>query len=334
MIVKKFLTTGEASRLLNISRSTISRNFDKGILFGQKNPITGERLISRESLIEFMKQFNLSLDPALMGLKKILVGTADEKILSFFQKVFSHDRRIQIEGVTFGGDVLVRRSKEHPDLLIVDEDLPDIPGKEVLRSLRRADPQHELKIICCSKTGRAKQCVEWGADEAVAKDALEEGALLKKVYQLLNIPAERPQEEQHYKHERRWPRVGVNLPGKIGVYSLRSPQNRDSGKGVVENISCGGAYLSELQLDNERLPGEPFRFFLEINQSPLENWRAHCKVVRLHSDGTLAAGVQFIKLTKVNRSMVEEVSLHGSHSDSRKSIPSEEEIPKQASLSV
>ena len=59
MVTKKYFTTGEVAKLLDISRSTVMRKFDKGIFRGKKNPITGERMVARESLDAFMKQYNL-----------------------------------------------------------------------------------------------------------------------------------------------------------------------------------------------------------------------------------------------------------------------------------
>ena len=56
MTLKKYITTGEVAKLLKISRSTVSRKFDDGDLQGKKNPITGERLISQTSLMEFMQK--------------------------------------------------------------------------------------------------------------------------------------------------------------------------------------------------------------------------------------------------------------------------------------
>jgi len=62
MTLKNYITTGEVAKLLNISRSTVSRKFDSGGLQGKKNPITGERLISPKSLVVFMEKFNLPPD--------------------------------------------------------------------------------------------------------------------------------------------------------------------------------------------------------------------------------------------------------------------------------
>ncbi len=308
MISKEFFTTGEAAELLHISRSTISRNYDKGIFAGRKNPITGERLIGRESLTAFMEKYNLALDSLLIPKKKILLGTPDEQFLSGIQKVVSPDDRIQIERVTYGGDIIVRCSRECPDLLIVDEELPDIPCKEVIKSLRRTELQNGPKILCGVSATDSAYCLEWGADEALTKNPIEESILAKKIYFLLEIPPDQPQETKTYEHQRRWPRIALKLPTRIGLYCVGVPYLRDSGKATMDNISRGGAYLSEIQLEKKILPGKPFRILLEIDQPPLEKWRAHCKVVRLQSNGSLSVGLQFVRLSKMNRKLLEGIS--------------------------
>jgi hypothetical protein len=78
---------------------------------------------------------------------------------------------------------------------------------------------------------------------------------------------------------------------------------------MVENIGGGGAFLSEMRLKSGVLPCEPFRVFLRIDQAPIENLRAHCKVLRLLStEKSLAAGVQFIRLPKSNLRKIEALS--------------------------
>jgi len=308
MTSKDFLTTGEAAKLVDISRSTISRNFDKGIFQGKKNPITGERFISRESLISFLKQYNLPFDAPVLEKKKILLGSADDHLFSLVQRIFSEDDRIEVERVGFGGDVLIWSSKNHPDLLILDEELSDIPGAEVIRSLRRMGDLQDLKIVCCAKGRNARRSLEWGADEALDKDGLNQEDLAKTLYTFLNLPEELPEEDQAFNHQRRWPRLPIHLPLKIGMYSVRTPYRRDSGIAVMENISMGGAYLSGIELEGGMLPCEPFRISLSADQEPLKNWRAHCKVVRLQSNGSLVAGVQFTRVPKASLKMIEALS--------------------------
>ena len=307
MISKELFTTGEAAALLHISRSTISRNYDKGVLSGQKNPITGERLISRESLVGFMERHRLTPDAVMAPRKKILLGTSDERFLSSLQKLFSQDQRIRIDRVPFGGDVLTQCSRERPHLLIVDQDLPDIPCKEVIKSLRRTEEQNEVKILC--GTGQDDpECLEWGADGALAKDQLDENALAKKIYSILEIPPDRTLERQTFEHKRRSPRIRLKLPARIGLYCVGVPYVRESGNAVLENISLSGVFLSQIRLENKILPGKPFRILVEIDHPPLDKWRAHCKVIRLQSNGYLSAGLQFVRVSKPNRRKLETIA--------------------------
>jgi CheY-like chemotaxis protein len=309
MTSKEFLTTGEAARLVNISRSTISRNFDKGIFQGKKNPITGERMISRESLINFMKQFNLPVDNLSLEKKRILVGTSDDHLFSQLQRVLSEDGRVELERVGFGGDVLISCSKTLPGLLILDEELADIPCMEIIRSLRRmTTDQQELKILCSAKSRNSRRCLEWGADEVLPKESSDLEEWGKMIYTFLNIPRELPEEETNYKHQRRWPRMNLHLPLKIGIYSVRTPYRRDTGQATMENISLGGAFLSDIALEGGKIPCEPFRVLLESDQEPLKDWKAHGKVIRLQSNGTVTAGIQFTRVPKASMKMIEDLA--------------------------
>ena len=47
---KQGLMTGEVSRMLGISRSTVIKFFEQGTLTGWKNPATGWRVIDPESV--------------------------------------------------------------------------------------------------------------------------------------------------------------------------------------------------------------------------------------------------------------------------------------------
>jgi hypothetical protein len=308
MISKKLYTTGEAAELLSISRSTISRKFDRGVFFGKKNPITGERMISRESIAAFMKQYNLSPESLEIEKKKILLGTPDEHLLAMIQRVLVDDDRIDVERVGYGGDVLVQCAKERPALVIVDEEISDIPCAEVIRSLRRGDEPQALKIACLARSRNVRRCTEWGADEGIAREGLEGEDFRQKLYGWLELEETHEERVQTFGHQRRWPRAGLRVPAKVGVYRLRTPHRRDLGEATVENISCGGAYLSGIQLESGAIPCEPFRMFLEVDQEPLKSFRSHCKVVRLQSNGFVGAGVQFTRLSRANLQTIQTLS--------------------------
>lgn len=307
MEVKNLLTTGEAAQLLNISRSTISRKFDRGVFGGKKNPITGERMVSRESLEVFAKQYNLQLDSLMMG-KRVLVGTSDENLFAMLQSSMAEDTRIQMERVPFGGDVLVASSKERPDLLILDEELSDIACTEIIRSLRRLEELKDLKILVFAKSRATKRYAEWGVGEVLAKEDFDPGDTARSLYAHLEITPGPAEGDRSFEHQRRWPRIPINLPAKLSVYRVSTPYHREVGEATVENISMGGSFLSGIKFEKGSLPSEPFRFLLEIDHPPLKSWRAHCKVVRLQSNGSVVAGVQYVRLSKANRRMIESMA--------------------------
>jgi CheY-like chemotaxis protein len=307
MIRKELYSTGEVVKLLKISRSTISRKFDGGMITGKKNPVTGERFISRESLVAFMNQYNLLLETLDIEEEKksIFLGTSDDSLFSLLQMIFEDDKRVEVKRWSHGGDLLVWCSRNHPDLLVIDEGLSDIPAEQVIRSLRRQEEQKGIKILCVAKRSNMNRCLEWGADEALTKEGLDREELGERLYSFLELLDKQQEIGQKFEHQRMQPRLSVHFPARIEVYRVESPYQRYQGQAVVKNIGPGGAYLSGIRIDGGRIPCEPFRIFLETDQEPLKNWRAHCKVVRVQSNGFLTAGVQFIELSKLNLGMIQ-----------------------------
>jgi predicted site-specific integrase-resolvase len=57
-----YISTREAGKILGISLSSVARYFDKGILTGEKNPITNWRYVSRESLLALMKKHGMKVE--------------------------------------------------------------------------------------------------------------------------------------------------------------------------------------------------------------------------------------------------------------------------------
>ena len=309
MVTKEFFSTGEVAEILNISRDTVIRKFDKGILTGKQNPLTGKRYISRESLEAFMKQYELPLDGLALEKKKVLIVTADRGLISHLQETFSTDKRIMLKTAEFGCDALIMCARESPDALIIDENLPDIPSAEVIKSLRRSEEHKVLKIICLSDTDN-KILLECGADECLEKDKIErlrEESLAVKTYSLLHLAEKRPAVAQAFGHKRRWPRKEIDLPASINFYPLKGPRQHNPGVARVKNISQGGAFVSRIHLERGIIPGEAFRAFLKIDHQPLSHWMARSKVVRLQANGFLEAGVQFVKISKQNLEKITEI---------------------------
>jgi excisionase family DNA binding protein len=54
-----YISTGEAAKMLRISRSTVNRLFARRILAGEKHPITKLRRIKKASVLALMKKHGM-----------------------------------------------------------------------------------------------------------------------------------------------------------------------------------------------------------------------------------------------------------------------------------
>lgn len=310
MSTDHYLSTGEAAQILNISRSTVSRRFDAGLLEGKLNPITGERLISRKSVEDTIRKHNLPVDIPFSGLKHVLVSTADQELTGTVDDLIGSDHRIHVDNSAQGSDTLIACSKNTPDLLIIDDQLPDLRASHVVKSLRKYVDMEQIKILYCGKgtNGNNGPATMWGADASIDMDNEDERNTFKEtIYRLLAIPIEVSRRKGIHEHKRRWPRFPVNLDAKLAVFPKARPNEQVAGSAKLNNISRGGAYLTNILLDNASLPGEPFSLALSVDNDPLRNWNAKCRVMRLQSNGSLSAGVQFESMSSDNRQKLTEL---------------------------
>lgn len=296
------ISTGEAAKILNISRSTVSRRFDAGLFRGKLNPITGERLIFRKSLFDFIREHDLPIDSSALQERKVLVVSSYAPLVQRARTMAEADDRLHIEVTEHGTDALMLSSQKPPDLMVLDETIQDITALSVMASLRRREDLRKLKILLCVPDGQEPSVGEAAeADGCVTRSEYLDERGTNETYQLLQMEPHQPSEEHEVlvgEHRRRWSRLPVNVPARIGVYRMSAPREHGWGQCVVRNISRGGAYVSKIRLDDHQLPGEPFRMLLEIDEAPLDQVRAHCQVVRLTSNGSLSAGLQFVRISK------------------------------------
>ncbi len=54
-----YISTGEAAKMLGISRSTVNRLFSQRVLTGEKHPITNLRRIKKASVLALMKKHGM-----------------------------------------------------------------------------------------------------------------------------------------------------------------------------------------------------------------------------------------------------------------------------------
>ena len=305
---QRLLTTGEASDLLSVSRSTVSRRFDKGELRGEVNRITGERMIRRDSVIELMRERGLPVEAIERQEtieRQIVVATTDETLTSRLGRIVDDAEALQLTPTTFGSDALITCASLSPDLLVLGGGLADISCAGVVSALGRQMGAHCPKILCCCDDPALD-----GHEVDIIKDVtrMSDTTLHKRICRLLGLAEHTAEEEFPRRSERRWPRHGVSVPAKVGFYRTHAPRKHFWGTGHIENISNGGAYLSKIELESNVLPASPFRMVIQIDNPPLKNWQAHCQVLRLASNGVLSAGVRFLKISKANQAKLTQLA--------------------------
>jgi len=310
MEVKEYFSTGEVSEILDISRATVSRKFDTGIIYGKRNPITGERHISRDSLIDFMRQYDIPFDSLCKtARKKLLVRSDDAQFKNLVTQTFSNDKKIEVITVTSGYDAIIMCSKAPPDIFIIDNEHSDISYVEAIKSLRHQDENVDMKILYCLKTYDSEKFMKIPADDYLAKDTMKESTLIDKVNKLLYIASVTQRPDDKYTHMRKWPRIHVNIPGNLGLYHLDNPHIIEKGEAIVENISLGGASLSKIHIEKGNIPTDTIKFKLEINKPPLNDFQSECNIVRLNANNALTAGIQFVNISQQNKEKISSLSV-------------------------
>lgn len=298
----EYLSTGEAARILGISRSTVSRRFDDGSLRGKTHPITGERLISSESVGQFLNKHLRRVETNPLVARHLVLRSCSHDLISAIEGIAAADRRIKMEITERGSEALIRCARKPKDLLILDDTPTDIACPHIITSLREPEEGHKLAFLCCLRDTDPQQASSWGADVTLPLDQLTPDKLRSHIYSLLRlVPKERAYNATPVEHKRQWPRHTLHVPGTIGVYRVRTPEEQTWGTATVDNISLGGAGLSQVKVESNSLPAESFRMLLKIDTPPLPRFEAHCQVVRLNINGEVSAGVQFVHMSQESR---------------------------------
>ena len=305
MIKKDFYSTGEVADLLNITSATVSRKFDKGMFHGKKNPITGERLISRESLLSFMKKYNLSTKSIDNDSQKsILLGSNNKNIQSIFHQTFENDTQFKTEIVSSGYEALVKCTQLHPDVFLLDNDLPNLDCKKAIETIKSNHDIADVNIICISDSTDYCKIKSCAIDDIVPRKDFESIIIKNRITKLLGVPMVVIPENTTFDHKRMWPRIHLGLPANFELFLADSPDHKEEGNTVVNDISLGGAYLSNINLNENKIPFGSLRMLLHINNPPFDDLNEECKVVRLHSNGSLNAGVEFIDIKQKTKNEI------------------------------
>ena len=227
---------------------------------------------------------------------EIVLNTSDGYLYSLMKELYLDNYNIKIDHTFFGSDTLIKCAKNIPDLLVIDEEITDIPCTAVIKCLKRNEDLKEIKILCCAKSEHAELVYDWGADDFFIKDNLNKLYLLKKVISLLHITENnRPRRRSSYR-ERKWPRIPLNIIGEIEIYNGKEYVQLCKGEALVADVSRGGAYLTRIKLRNGLTIDESFKIRIKIDKPPLSGWIVNSQIVKLEVQD--AARVRFLDISK------------------------------------
>lgn len=226
----------------------------------------------------------------------ILIGSLDEKLVSIVHGIFDDDEQVAIQRVESGCDFLVECALKKPDMIIIDEELPDIPCEKIIRSIKSKEELKEIQILCSLKEEPESTFPGRGADDYFVKYNLEKVYLKRKINSLLYPYQVSSKSNEKEITERRWPRTKLNVAANIEMVSMSDTGTFSHGEATLVNISRSGAYLTDIKLDKGNIPHESFKIRLKINQPLLNDIEADALIIRSKSEGS--AAVKFVNISK------------------------------------
>ena len=149
---KSVFTTGQAATLCKLSLQTIIRCFDSGKINGYRVPGSRFRRIPRESLVRFMQENNIPIPEQLSAppRTRVLIVDDDEALLDMLSEYLGENKELELEVARTGFDAGAKTLSFLPDIILLDIMLPDINGREVLRSIKSIPMTSKTKVIAIS----------------------------------------------------------------------------------------------------------------------------------------------------------------------------------------
>lgn len=120
---------------------------------------------------------------------KILIIDDDENLSAVFEATFQKNGLETVFSLN-GKSGIDKARSEKPDLILLDQVLPDISGNEVLKTLKADAQTQNIPIVILSNFSQeelVKEAINNGAIDYVFKYQVEPQDLVNKVKQALKI---------------------------------------------------------------------------------------------------------------------------------------------------
>ncbi|MFA6316519.1 MAG: response regulator transcription factor [Elusimicrobiota bacterium] len=192
---------------------------------------------------------------------KIMVGVADASLAEAVVKLLAPTYSVSSRGMA--AQLLQDLSKSNHDLLILDMDLPDMPGSAVLQLLRHSDHGMDLPVLALGRKKSSDdpvQAFDLGVDDFLAKPC-DPREVLARVRAVLRRKYERIEHR------------GSAL--SIGGVSIDPSQRRCVVNGVRVTLRPGEFNLLEVLMRKAgRVLTRPYILTTVSGMSPTANTRA------------------------------------------------------------
>ena len=190
-----------------------------------------------------------------------------------------------------------------PDVFLLDYELPNIFCKKPVEILKEDKNLSSIKIICFSKKSDNCDVTKCQVDDFFVESNFTGEKIKNRISKLFEIGEPVIPESPPHEHYRKWPRIKIQVPANVELFVSDIDELKDEVDTIVDNISLGGAYLTNINLRNQAL-FESTRMLLKLDHPPFDHLNEECKFVRLHANGSINAGIKFINLNENSRHQI------------------------------
>lgn len=121
---------------------------------------------------------------------KILLIDDDEALLTIFETALKQEGFSTVTA-TDGESGLQKAKTEKPDLILLDQILPDMRGNDIVKTLKAEEETKHIPMVVLSNFGQnelIKEAIAMGAVDYILKYQIEPKDLVQRVKELLQTP--------------------------------------------------------------------------------------------------------------------------------------------------
>ncbi len=107
---------------------------------------------------------------------KIMIAEDDLTMVALLQTLLGMEG-YQVVALSVDDDVLESVRNDQPDVLLLDVNLPNINGLDVLDQVRADDETRDLKVVMTSGLNLETECINHGADDFLLKPYMPDDLL-------------------------------------------------------------------------------------------------------------------------------------------------------------